>query len=375
MAEIVLIDKARISPACAGNTPKKSQSNGAIPDQPRVRGEHVRRHVQLHRVEGSAPRARGTREGVELLGVLQRISPACAGNTSHEHLVIDPEPDQPRVRGEHSVAPGRRRLQKRISPACAGNTSNGWPERPPTADQPRVCGEHRRKLEVDHVVGGSAPRARGTHTAAGWGANWGRISPACAGNTSRDAACPVERPDQPRVRGEHLVVGKEIIPIRGSAPRARGTQPAAVPARVLRRISPACAGNTLAMDHWPAAHADQPRVRGEHGGSSSPGCHAVGSAPRARGTLGEAALDGEGHRISPACAGNTDRKASRGNPRTDQPRVRGEHEAQDDAHDGDAGSAPRARGTPETIAAVLGMSRISPACAGNTGLTVLSHAT
>ena len=71
------------------------------PGQPRVRGEHLPRTDLINRVFGSAPRARGTRLGVDVVVVVARVSPACAGNTAAAPRAGTSPPGQPRVRGEH----------------------------------------------------------------------------------------------------------------------------------------------------------------------------------------------------------------------------------------------------------------------------------
>ena len=186
-------------------------------------------------------------------------------------------------------------------------------------------GEHRFLVVLLLLVVGSAPRARGTHAQYSVRPAARRISPACAGNTACARSRQPRATDQPRVRGEHNNRGPDSSPITGSAPRARGTRETPRPTTSPPRISPACAGNTnsSATPSWRST--DQPRVRGEHdllGLSDKPG---HGSAPRARGTpFGYVKLAAH-DRISPACAGNTGRRSPSRSTAADQPRVRGEH--------------------------------------------------
>ena len=226
---------------------------------------------------------------------------------------------------------------ERISPACAGNTAIELEGKMDVTDQPRVRGEHAPRKSAIFSLFGSAPRARGTLSSVIAREFLFRISPACAGNTCRTTPANAAAPDQPRVRGEHGAVTESHSVPTGSAPRARGTPAGRRPRRRRHRISPACAGNTLAFRRRHPGAADQPRVRGEH-----------------------ADLD-----FLRGC-------------RSDQPRVRGEHQnAATRATDQPRvalcvlvdGSAPRARGTrrrPTTGRLPL-IARISPACAGNTG--------
>jgi hypothetical protein len=70
-------------------------------------------------------------------------------------------PDQPRVRGEHTVASARWHDESRITPACAGSTDEaGWAGLH-AGDHPRVRGEHMRAWLTSWASSASPPRARG----------------------------------------------------------------------------------------------------------------------------------------------------------------------------------------------------------------------
>ena len=171
--------------------------------------------------------------------------------------------------------------------------------------EPRVRGEHPTTGSEYLPENGSAPRARGTRS---WSAHWywlRRFSPACAGNTSRNAAAARKGTVQPRVRGEHIPAIASRCSANGSAPRARGT-PLLWRRRPLRqRFSPACAGNTIATGCGSIRSTVQPRVRGEHECDPGEVCEQCGSAPRARGTHVPWQCRRPDQRFSPACAGNT----------------------------------------------------------------------
>ncbi len=112
------------------------------------------------------------------------------------------------------------------------------------------------------------------------------------------------------------------------------------------RVSPACAGNTQPVLSAAKLCAGQPRVRGGHACNSRSLRSLIGSAPRARGTRGRGPRAQGHHRVSPACAGNTSAAAL--------------------SSEFSPGSAPRARGTLVAAPRVRGLRRVSPACAGNT---------
>ena len=194
---------------------------------------------------------------------------------------------------------------RRIIPACAGNTSHARCAPNCQSDHPRVRGEHSSNGSGGVTGHGSSPRARGTLGKRRILDHLKRIIPACAGNTGAGARRPRRRTDHPRVRGEHRLAGVAGSLDNGSSPRARGT-PMLGKRQVPRiRIIPACAGNT---QHVLVAHrlpADHPRVRGEHTASSTASAVALGSSPRARGTPRGIPPPGSHRRIIPACAGNT----------------------------------------------------------------------
>ena len=93
----------------------------------------------------------------------------------------------PRVRGKpaHSPRPAARR---RITPACAGKTNRSKCIEHGRKDHPRVCGENNVELIDTGIMLGSPPRVRGKHSRGKHGARQERITPACAGKTlaSRD---------------------------------------------------------------------------------------------------------------------------------------------------------------------------------------------
>ena len=133
---------ARISPACAGNRNNTGSFFYVYEDQPRLRGEQLEHKKRRLEAEGSAPLARGTASFSRIDNAGARISPACAGNRSMHDPRIIRIWDQPRLRGEQASAAalsgslmGSAPLARgtvfeskkvgvvgRISPACAGNS-------------------------------------------------------------------------------------------------------------------------------------------------------------------------------------------------------------------------------------------------------------
>ena len=132
-----------------------------------------------------------------------------------------------------------------------------------------------------------------------------RITPACAGNTEAINETKEVLEDHPRMRGEHGTGIVVPLPILGSPPHARGTPAEAMKCKGKDRITPACAGNTRRLGLGRHQGQDHPRMRGEHIISFFHPSTSSGSPPHARGTLERSALRARVERITPACAGNT----------------------------------------------------------------------
>ena len=113
-------------------------------DHPRLRGEHELTKISERIGAGSPPPTRGTRATYNQAEIINRITPAYAGNTNILRSICQCLQDHPRLRGEHaflalrpsfimgSPPPTRGTLicrmvvvfGIRITPAYAGNTLN-----------------------------------------------------------------------------------------------------------------------------------------------------------------------------------------------------------------------------------------------------------
>ena len=190
----------------------------------------------------------------------------------------------PRVRGEADRF-RRSTSTKRITPACAGRSCTAISCGTKRGDHPRVCGEKER-LRVDHLAGGgSPPRVRGEEKAISQMADKGRITPACAGRSSKAVWISPTARDHPRVCGE-----KAFCTALSHAERG---------------ITPACAGRRICRSGRGAEVEDHPRVCGEKQEKTASFLKLWGSPPRVR---GEAQLDFPAVRddgITPACAGRS----------------------------------------------------------------------
>ena len=173
------------------------------------------------------------------------------------------------------------------------------------AGHPRVRGEHCNCSASRSASDGSSPRARGTPAQAARLRQMRRVIPACAGNTGRGAGCWPASTGHPRVRGEHATARRKSPLNFGSSPRARGTLLAMRGPQARARVIPACAGNTVTFGTDLEHLSGHPRVRGEHEEARQEQEHGLGSSPRARGTLIGAVAGHVLDRVIPACAGNT----------------------------------------------------------------------
>ena len=171
---------------------------------------------------------------------------------------------------------------------------------------------------------GSPPLARGTAVIARKSALLRRITPACAGNRVIPPAQPRGLWDHPRLRGEQPLAVRARRGGLGSPPLARGTAISGAIPYSRARITPACAGNSILMSKSAHRFWDHPRLRGEQEKSVGNGLTRAGSPPLARGTGDAPAIRQALRRITPACAGNSIAAPCPLRLSRDHPRLRGE---------------------------------------------------
>ena len=93
---------------------------------------------------------------------INKIYPACAGNSTTGELDSCRLPVQPRSRGELLDHPINFGGKKRFNPACAGNSSIDTNFRTGFTVQPRSRGELFKDKIFSIITVGSTPLARGT---------------------------------------------------------------------------------------------------------------------------------------------------------------------------------------------------------------------
>ena len=94
----------RFSPACAGNSLSTCSSATPTTVQPLVCGEQSRASLLRRSDAGSAPRVRGTEDHQRRRHGEGRFSPACAGNSRRRSSHCRGRPVQPRVCGEQGLS-------------------------------------------------------------------------------------------------------------------------------------------------------------------------------------------------------------------------------------------------------------------------------
>ena len=334
---------------------------------------------------GSPPLARGTGTGSESIKDFGGITPACAGNSFLPASFYIQSRDHPRLRGEQLKTISREIMSggspplargtapwvrpyaqvQRITPACAGNSIRGIRHASRTRDHPRLRGEQRFSKKARDVSQGSPPLARGTARNRLKLDSRSRITPACAGNRQTIDTDDAPSEDHPRLRGEQRGVRSAMATCRGSPPLARGTACQDSGRTPLPGITPACAGNSQVKFGKQLFHGDHPRLRGEQFISISSNVCTLGSPPLARGTGRGLSLSVLPYGITPACAGNSPRPRYIVHWRKDHPRLRGEQRKWAVTEICRIGSPPLARGTAHHVGLGCRQKRITPACAGN----------
>ena len=93
----------RITPACAGKTIEDIPNRFSMGDHPRVCGKNVNHCYRDSVFSGSPPRVREKQFLYNTLSVKQRITPACAGKTPRHYSAFRPRRDHPRVCGKNLV--------------------------------------------------------------------------------------------------------------------------------------------------------------------------------------------------------------------------------------------------------------------------------
>ena len=191
-----------------------------------------------------------------------------------------------------------------------------------------------------------------------------RITPACAGTTSKRQGGDHRQKDHPRVCGNHRSSGAAFSEPAGSPPRVREPPGAGLCNGDVLGITPACAGTTCRDGGARRGDRDHPRVCGNHAQGRKGRTRGVGSPPRVREPLAVALFLPVRNGITPACAGTTADMVAACNNSQDHPRVCGNHFSIGFLPSPSGGSPPRVREPPPSCLNLRSQAGITPACAG-----------
>ena len=111
----------------------------------------------------------------------------------------------------------------------------------------------------------------------------------------------------------------------GSSPHTRGALKTVISGAGAVRIIPAYAGSTSSYPTRELPRTDHPRIRGEHNGAEVIVVEGLGSSPHTRGALVWLLADEDAVGIIPAYAGSTAARPRSSSGTWDHPRIRGEH--------------------------------------------------
>ena len=267
----------------------------------------------------------------------------CGENAFFRTVAILQCGSPPRVRGKRKIPPCADEI-RRITPAHAGKTFCNSAFLRSGSDHPRACGENLSAVGLCLSPGGSPPRMRGKHLLPGKQGRLRRITPAHAGKTRLSPFRLRMSSNHPRACGENSPTVPTSVLVTGSPPRMRG-KPHRVKAVVKRqRITPAHAGKTDSGNYRQSSGADHPRACGENSSALLALSSALGSPPRMRGKLPGSRGTVRTGRITPAHAGKTSLVSGLRSVSTDHPRACGENNHVSLLGNIFGGSPPRMRG-------------------------------
>ena len=209
-----------------------------------------------------------------------------------------------------------------------------------------MCGENACSGPVGRTSTGSPPRVRGKLRERARRPRRARLTPACAGKTQGGSPVSWIWRAHPRVCGENASERARSPVQRGSPPRVRGKRGVVLQDDPGRRLTPACAGKTVATRDTMSRSAAHPRVCGENGSGAGP-ANRTGW-------------------LTPACAGKTADSSTGSTPPTAHPRVCGENGGDPKKTNEADGSPPRVRGKRVPGCGCAFVVGLTPACAGKT---------
>ena len=145
-----------------------------------------------------------------------------------------------------------------------------------------MCGKNPQATMLQRLILGSPPRVREERSSFSSFSVSGRITPACAGRTNPAKRRIRRNWDHPRVCGKNFIKNQATAHVLGSPPRVREELLHEVKCSVRFRITPACAGRTNKRWSVGNRNEDHPRVCGKNLTFFPLRSKIVGSPPRVR---------------------------------------------------------------------------------------------
>ena len=217
---------------------------------------------------------------------------------------------------------------------------------------------------------GSSPLTRGKRCRQLATPRFRRLIPAHAGKTKSVLMTSIARAAHPRSRGENAQVGVCHFSDSGSSPLTRGKPAGPRRPRAGLGLIPAHAGKTLAPVTSMIGSAAHPRSRGENVPARDARGHGLGSSPLTRGKPHHLGSDVRDTGLIPAHAGKTVLRAFGAGACAAHPRSRGENVLMVSSQFFALGSSPLTRGKRRAHMPQLCDTRLIPAHAGKTFLSV-----
>ena len=149
--------------------------------------------------------------------------------------------------------------------------------------KPRVCGEKSSGSVCMPGHAGSPPRMRGKGYDVVSRLCRVRITPACAGKSTKSRNAIRSRWDHPRMCGEKNIWVADVTTSIGSPPHVRGKGVLPPMLWLWPGITPACAGKSRRCLSSAAKYRDHPRMCGEKSFRSTALTVMPGSPPHVRG--------------------------------------------------------------------------------------------
>ena len=251
-----------LTPAWAGTAKPSPIAPSDGRAHPRVGGDGRTKSPENPTLEGSPPRGRGRRFGIEWQRPGDGLTPAWAGTACRQSAVRSPGGAHPRVGGDGlldglkvgaqtgSPPRGRGRLPEcplrlpraGLTPAWAGTARRLATRQQRLRAHPRVGGDGAESLSFSPVDVGSPPRGRGRPTRSGLRDLGPGLTPAWAGTARLIAAAALNAGAHPRVGGDGTVRSCSASGAGGSPPRGRGRLRVGITSVMLQGLTPAWAG-------------------------------------------------------------------------------------------------------------------------------------